>query len=122
MDNNTERGQERRRFVRYKLKAKANVVFDDGIMEQGDVDDISNGGMFLNLNYKIPKSVCDKKVDASIKAFVSGEEVTIKAGCSIVRTNSEGVALFFDSIDGSNRQILRDLIGELNNLVRDNRK
>jgi len=61
-------------------------------------------------------------VHALIYANASGGEVTIEAGCSIVRTTPEGVALFFSSIDSTNRKILHDLIGELNDLVRDSRK
>ena len=122
MSTNEERGSERRRFVRYHLNATADVMIDGRVKEQGAVHDISTGGMFLNLEEELPRSLIDKKVNASIYATTSGEAVTIEAECSIVRTTSDGVALFFSSIDSENRKLLHDLIGELNNLVRDSRK
>lgn len=115
-------GNERRRFVRYSLKATADVVFDNEVKQQADIDNLSTGGMFLKLEYQIPKQLLDKKVHASIRARASGGEVIIEAGCSIVRTEPDGVALFFSSIDSTNRKILHDLIGELNEMVRDSRK
>jgi len=122
MDINSERGRERRRFVRYKLKATANIVIDNQLTQQGEVHDISTGGMFINLKSEIPRKHFDKNVRASIHALALGGEVTIEAGCSIVRMTSDGLALFFSSIDGSNRKILHDVIGELNEMVRDSRK
>ena len=122
MSTNNDSGSERRRFVRYKLKATADVVFENQVIEKGEIDDISTGGMFLNLGYVIPEEILDERVRTSIHAISLGEEVTIDAECSIVRTAPEGVALFFASIDSANRKILRDLIGELNDLVRDSRK
>ena len=90
--------------------------------EQGELEDISNGGMYLNLGREVPKKYLEGSSHASIYAISSGEEVTIEAECSVVRTEPEGVALFFSSIDSANRQILHDLIAELNDLVRDSRK
>jgi len=116
-----DRGSERRMFVRYKLKATADIVIDGHLMEQGEVDNISTGGMFLRLENEISEKLRDQTVHASIRATASKGEVTIEAGCSIVRTEPGGVALFFASIDGANRQILRDLIGELNDMVRNSR-
>ena len=86
--------------------------------QQVDVDNISIGGIFLKLDYKIPKKLLSEKVHASIQAISSGEEVTIEAECSIVRVEPEGVALFFALIDSNNRKLLHDLIGELNDMVR----
>ena len=122
MSTNNSSGSERRRFVRYKLKATAEVMFDNQVKEQGELEDISNGGMYLNLGREVPKKYLEGSSHASIYAISSGEEVTIEAECSVVRIEPEGVALFFSSIDSANRQILRDLIGELNDLVRDSRK
>jgi len=122
MDTNNERGSERRQFVRYKLDAKAEIVIDNHVTEHGDVHDISTGGMFLKLATEIPRKHMDKNVHAFIHAKASGGEVTIEAGCSIVRITSDGLALFFSSIDSTNRKILHDLIGELNDMVRDSRK
>ena len=116
-----ERGRERRQFVRYKLKATADVVFEDGVQEKGEIDNISTGGMFLNLKYSIPEDLRDKSIRASIHAVSSGGKVTVNAGCSIVRIEPTGVALFFASIDNANRSILHELIGELNDLVRNAR-
>lgn len=115
-------GSERRRFVRYTLKATADVVFGDGVIKHGDLENISTGGMFLNLDYDIPKKLQSEKLRASIRAIFSGEEVTIEAECSIVRVEPGGLAVFFSAIDSDNRKILHDLIGELNDLVRDSRK
>lgn len=122
MNTNNERGSERRRFVRYTLEATAEIVIDNEVTEHGDVHDISTGGMFLRLGSEIPKKYFDKKVHVSIYAKALGGEVTIEAGCSIVRNTPDGVALFFSSIDSTNRKILHDLIGELNDMVRDSRK
>lgn len=122
MNTDNDRGRERRRFVRYKLKATANIVVDNQVTEQGDIHDISTGGMFLNLRNEISRKHLDKAVQATIHALALGGEVTIEAGCSIVRMTPGGLALFFSSIDSTNRKILHDLIGELNNMVRDSRK
>jgi len=122
MNTNNERGSERRRFVRYKLKATADIVIDNQLTEHGELKDLSTGGMFLKLGNEIPKTLLDKKVHASIHANALGGEVTIESGCSIVRITPEGLALFFSSIDSTNRKILHDVIGELNDLVRDSRK
>lgn len=115
-------GSERRQFVRYNLKATADVVFENGLTEQVDIDNISTGGMFVKFESEIPKKSLGSKVYASIRAMASGGEVTINTECSIVRSEPDGVALFFSSIDTTNRKILHDLIGELNNMVRDSRK
>ena len=122
MSVNEERGRERRQFVRYTLKARADVIFDGQMEEHGELDNISTGGMFVALESEIPEKLRDKKVNASIRAISAGEEVTIEAECSIVRVQPDGVAFFFASIDSDNRKILHDLIGELNDMVRDNRK
>ena len=118
MNTNNERGSERRRFVRYKLDAKADIVIDNHITEHGDVHDISTGGMFLKLKTDISRKHLDKNVHAFIHANALGGEVNIEAGCSIVRITPEGLALFFSAIDSANRKILHDLIGELNEMVR----
>jgi len=122
MDTNNERGKERRRFVRYLLKARADIVIDNQLSEHGDVHDISTGGILLNLETQKLRKHLDKQIHAHIYADALAGGVTIEAGCSIVRFTSDGVALFFSSIDSTNRKILHDLIGELNNLVRDSRK
>ena len=83
---------------------------------------ISYTELLLKLGNDIPRNLLDERGRASIHAISSGEEVTIKAECSIVRIAPEGVALFFASIDSTNRKLLHDLIGELNDLVRDSRK
>lgn len=122
MSSSDDRGRERRRFVRYHLKATANVFLENGAKEMGDVHDLSTGGMFLKLENDIPKKLLDKKLRASIRALASSGQVTIEAECSIVRVEEEGLALFFSSIDGDNRKVLHDLVGELNDMVRDSRK
>lgn len=122
MSTGEDRGRERRQFVRYKLKATAQIVIDNQMDAQGELDNISNGGMFVMLDDKIPKNLHDQTVHATIHANSSAGEVTIQAGCSIVRTEPDGVALFFASIDNDNRKILRELIGELNDMVRDSRQ
>jgi c-di-GMP-binding flagellar brake protein YcgR len=95
MSTKKDSGSERRRFIRYNLKATADVVFDNRVKEQGELDDISTGGMYLRLGNEIPRELRDKKAHASIHAIASGGEVTIESDCSIVRLTSEGVALFF---------------------------
>jgi c-di-GMP-binding flagellar brake protein YcgR len=122
MTTSEDPGTERRQFVRYQLKATADVVFDNRVKEQGEIDNISTGGMFLRLDNEVPKKLLDKKVHASINAISSGQEVTIEAECSIVRITSDGVALYFSSMDSSNRQLLRDLIHELYDMVHESRK
>lgn len=123
MDTSAERGSERRQFVRYTLKATADVVFENQSTEQGELDNISTGGMHMRLESELPKKLREGKIHASIHAISSGGPVTIEAECSIVRIEPDGgVAMFFASIDSDNRKILRDLIGELNDLLRDSRK
>jgi len=53
MNTNSERGSERRQFVRYKLEARADIVIDNQVTEHADVHDISTGGMFLRLETEI---------------------------------------------------------------------
>jgi len=122
MNTRNGTGNERREFIRYALKATAKVVFEDGTSKQGNIGDISTGGMFVKLDDQIPKSVINATILAKIKADVSGESLTILTECSVVRTEDTGVAFFFSSIDTNNRKILHTMIGELNNLVHDSRR
>jgi len=121
MNTSSEGSSERRRFVRYTLKVNADLVFANQMTEHAEVDNISTGGMFLKLDYDIPGNLRDKTIHAAIHAICGGKDITIESDCSIVRVEPNGVALFFASIDSANRTLLRDLIGELNNLMRDSR-
>jgi len=121
MNTSSDGGRERRRFVRYTLKVNADLVFANQMTEHAEVDNISTGGMFLKIAYDIPGNLRDKPVHAVVHAVCGGKEIAIESDCSIVRVESDGVALFFAAIDSANRKLLHDLIGELNTLLRNSR-
>lgn len=113
--------KERRRFIRFILEARASVTLSNGVSKEGEIESISSGGMYIRHDYQIPDNIIHDPVQATIIANTSGGELTINVECTVVRRDEDGAALFFNAINKTNRLLLRDLLNELNTLVRKSR-
>lgn len=121
MNTSEGTGSERRKYVRYHLNATADLIFKNGSTSHGELDNISTGGMYVNVSGDLPKKLLDAPVNATIKATTSRGDVTVETECTVVRADKLGIAFYFDSMNLTHRERLRNLIIELNNLVRSGR-
>lgn len=121
METNANSDDERRRFVRYVLKTSAKLAFDDGESVLGKVENVSTGGVFLQLDSPCTEMKLERKGHISINAIVPDKIISIEADCRVVRITSNGIGIFFESLDTANKETLFDLMDELNRLIRESR-
>ena len=93
---------------------KSRVVFHvnasieyDGHTVNGDVENLSTNGMFMNTSEKIP---VDTDVDVSIYLSGTTSELSLKINGIIVRNESKGVAVNFREIEFDSFIHLRNII------------
>ncbi len=93
---------------------KSRVVFHvnasleyDGITVNGDVENLSTNGMFMNTSENIP---VDTAVEVSIYLSGSTSELTLKINGVVSRKESKGVAVIFKEIEFDSFIHLKNII------------
>lgn len=111
---------EKRGFVRYVLKARAEVTYlDDGTTYSGLVRDISVGGFFIEIDHGLNHVENNKSVEAHITAEISNADVTLVCRGKIVRITDDGFGVFFKSMSDENKKKLHGIISEVRRLMKE---
>ncbi len=109
--------KEKRQYVRYGLKARGEIVFEDGSSCNGEVHDISVAGAFFEVE-GLDADLVNQFVNISMNVEVKGQLRNLVAQCKIVRVTDTGVGMLLGKMDDSSKQTFYDLLQEL----RDNLK
>jgi len=106
--------KEKRRFIRYKLKAQGSLTFLDGAYFHGTIRDISVGGTFLEVTDVDPIRV-GQQATAAIIVELNNDTRSLEAICQIARITDEGIGLFFKEMDETCKLDFVDIIREIRN-------
>lgn len=105
---------EKRKYIRFKLKATGSVTFEDGVQHEGAIRDISVGGAFLEVA-DVDGDRLNQIATAVITTEIQGEMRTIEAMCKIARVAEDGLGLFFHVMDKYCKLDFVDILREIRN-------
>lgn len=109
---------EKRKFVRYKLKARGEMRFEDGTRCDGEFLDISVAGVFLETP-NVDAEAVNQFVTISMNFEANGELQNFMAECKIVRVTDTGVGMLLGKMDEKNEKTFHDLMKTLReNLIK----
>jgi len=116
--NNEDFHKEKREFVRYGLKARGEICFEEGIRHNGVFHDISVAGAFFE-TADIDEVSVNQFVTMSMNAEIKGELHNMISKCKIVRVTNTGVGMLFGKMDDRSKTTFHALMQELrDNLIK----
>lgn len=110
----TDKFCEKRKYIRYHLKAKGSVTFEDGETHEGSIRDISVGGAFLDVD-GVDRARLNQTATATIITQLHDETRSIEAMCKIARVADDGLGLFFHAMDKYCKMDFVDILREIRN-------
>lgn len=102
----------RREYIRYNLEARVMLEHDGVGTVDGDLRDISVGGMFVETPMQAEFSQGDA-VAASLEFVAEGVDVALTCLCKVARVTKSGVGLFFVNIDAQGKKALSSMLRDI---------
>ena len=112
-----EQVNNRREYIRYNLEARVVLQHDGVGTLDGDLRDISVGGMFVECA-SLERFSPGDAVAVSLEFVVGGVDATLSGLCKVARVTDSGVGLFFVNIDDQGKKALSSMLRD----IRDNAK
>ena len=100
-----------REFTRVQAKVATKLSSEDAVQIVGTLENVSMNGVFLSCDSRLP---VDTTCDISLYLEGGSEQILIRARGTVVRVETEGMALQFSEVYG------RDSLEHLKNLVKYN--
>ena len=104
--------EEKRKFVRYGLKARGELLFENGVRYNGEFLDVSVAGAFFQVD-GIDSEAVNEFVNISMNVEIKGELCNMLAQCKIVRVADNGVGLLLGKMDPNSKNTFHALMQEL---------
>ena len=114
---------EQRKYIRHPAEGDVIITFKSSdISYQGQLKDISNSGIFVNLDESSEGSWINANATIQIVSNTDDQTLIINGNIRIIRTTSKGVGIFINDIRRDNRANFIKLLIHVRNINNQNQQ